>query len=99
MDVLPAREVLVHRGVLPREADDAAHRFGLGDHVVPEHGGLPGVGAEDGGEDAHDRGLARAVRAEQSEDGARLHLDGDAVERAHLALGKDLDEVVDLDGE
>ena len=97
VDVLPAREVLVHGGVLAGEPDDAAHRVGLGDHVVAEHRGAPGVGAEDGGEDAHDRGLARPVRAEQPEHGAGLHLEGDPVERAHVAAGEDLHEVVGLD--
>ena len=99
VDVLPAGQVLVHRGVLPGEPDGAADRVGLGDHVVAEHRGAPGVGAEDGGEDAHDGGLARTVRAEQTEHRAGLHLERDAVEGPHVAAGEDLHEVVGLDGE
>ena len=99
VDVLPAREVLVDGGVLAGEPDGAADRIGLGDHVVAEHRGASRVGAEDGGEDAHDRGLARPVRTEQAQHGAGLHLERDAVEGAHLAVGEDLDEVVGLDGE
>jgi adenosylcobyric acid synthase len=33
----PADEVVVDRGVLPGEADPAAHRVGLSHHVVSEH--------------------------------------------------------------
>ena len=97
VDVLPAREVLVHRGVLAGQPDDATHRVGLGDHVVAEDRGASRVGAEDGGEDAHDGGLARPVRAEQPQHGAGLHLEGDPVERADVAAGEDLHELVGLD--
>ena len=99
LDVLPAGQVLVDGGVLPGQADGAAHRIGLGDHVVAEHRGAARVGAQDGGEDAHDGGLARPVRAEQTEHRARLDLERDAVERPHVAAGEDLHEVVGFDGE
>ena len=39
---------------------------------MARHAGAAGVGAGEGGEDADGRGLARAVGAEQSKDGARL---------------------------
>ena len=43
--------------------------------------------------------LAGAVGTEQAEHGAGLDLEGDAVERAHVAAGEDLDQVVRLDGD
>ncbi len=58
-----------------------------------------GVGAKEGREDA-DRGrLAGAVRPEQSEHRSLLHLEVDAVERAHLVLAGavDLDEPLCFD--
>ena len=89
-------QVLVDRGVLAGQPDGAAHRVGCGDHVVAEHGGASRVGAQDGGEDAHGGRLAGAVGAEQAEHRAGLDLERDAVERAHVAAGEDLDEVVGL---
>ena len=71
-DVLPAGQVLVDGGVLPRQPDDPTHGLGLFDHVVAEDGGVSRVRAQDGGEDAHSRRLAGAVGAEQPEDGALL---------------------------
>ena len=99
MDVLAAREVLVDRGVLAGQPDDVAHGVGLGDHVVAEDRGVPRVGAEDGGEDAHGGRLAGAVGPEQSEHGAGLDLEGDPVEGADVAAGEDLDQIVGLDGQ
>ena len=99
VDVLAPAQVLVDRGVLAGQPDDAAHHVGLLGHVVAQDGGDALVGLEDGGEDAHRRGLAGPVGAEQPEHGARLDLEGDAVEGAHVAAGEDLDEVVRLDGD
>ena len=60
---------------------------------------VPGVGAQDGGQDA-DRGrLARPIGAEQTEHGAGLHLQRHAVEGADVALLEHLDQIVRLDGE
>ena len=73
-DVLAARQVLVHRGVLAGQPDDAPHHLGLLGHVVAQDRGAAFVGLEDGGEDAHGRGLAGAVGAEQAENRARLDL-------------------------
>ena len=66
---------------------------GLRPDVEPRHGGAARVGAEQGREDPDGRGLARAVRAEQAEDGALLDHEVDAVERADLVLAA----AVDLD--
>ena len=47
----------------------------------------PAVGAQERGEDADERRLARAVGPEQPEDGARLDLEVEAVERDDVAEG------------
>ena len=85
-EVLAAGEVLVDRCVLAREADQLADGLRLARHVEPSHACAPVVGLQKRREDAHRRRLARAVRPEQAEDRALLHLEVDAVEGAHLAL-------------
>ncbi len=98
-DVLAAAQVLVHRGVLAGQADDAPDHLGLLRHVVAQDGAVALVGLEDGREDA-DRGrLAGAVGAEQTEDSSRLDFERDAVEGTHVPAGEHLDEVVRLDGD
>ena len=69
-EVLAAGEVLVDGGVLAGQADALAHRLRVLGHVDAEHGGPPGVGAQDRGEDAHGGRLAGTVGTEQAEDGA-----------------------------
>jgi hypothetical protein len=51
------------------------------------HGGGPGVGAQQRGEDPDQRGLARAVRPEEGEDLARRDREVDFVEDFLLAVG------------
>jgi len=97
--VLTSGEVLVDRGVLTGEPDDAPDLVGLLHDVVPQDGGRPRVGLEDGGEDPHRRRLAGAVRAQQAQHGAGLDLERHAVEGAHVAPGKDLHEVLCLHGD
>ena len=58
----------------------------------------PESGLEDGGQDAHGRGLAGPVGAEQAEDGARLDVQRDAVEGADVAAREHLDQIVGLHG-
>ena len=99
VDVLVPGQVLVDRGVLAGQTDEAAYHVGLLRDVVPEHGATARVGLEDGGEDPHGRGLARPVRAEQAEHGPGLDAERDTVERAHVAPGKDLDQIVRLHGQ
>ena len=83
--------------LLADDADRVADAHGLGEHVEAGDAGAAGVGAGEGGEDADGGALARAVGAEQAEDGARLDLEVEAVERAHVArVG--LDEAAGLDG-
>ena len=98
--VLPAGQVLVDGRVLAGQADDRAQLLGLAHDVEAADGGAPGVGPQQGGEDAHRRRLAGAVRAEQPEDAALGDGQVEPVERAHLALPRavDLDQAFGDDG-
>ncbi len=98
-EVLAAGQVLVDGRVLAREADQLPHRLRVAGDVEPGDARAAGVGAEKRREDP-DRGrLAGAVRPEQSQHRSLLHLEVDAVERAHLVLpgAVDLDEPLCFD--
>jgi len=84
---------------LTGEPDQPPHLVRLPANVQPADARRAGVGVEQGREDPHRRRLARAVRAEQSEDASLAHFEIDAVERAHLGLARpvDLDEPLCLD--
>ncbi len=99
LQVLATGQVLVDGGVLPGQADDAAHQGSLLAHVVPDHPGSSAVRLEDGGQDAHGRRLARSVWTEEAEDGALGGIEAHSVEGAHGVLAVEgLLEGVDLDG-
>ena len=68
---------------------------GVGDDVVPEHGGPARVGPQQGGEHADGGGLARPVGAEQAEHRAGPGDEVDAVERGGGAEA--LDQAFDAD--
>jgi hypothetical protein len=68
--VLAAGQVLVDRGVLPRQADHRTHVLGLGHDVEAGHRGASGIRTQERGQDPHRRGLAGAVGAEQAEHAA-----------------------------
>ena len=68
--VRPPGEQLVHGRVLSGQPDAVTRPVGVARQVVPGDGGVPGVRAYQRGQDPHDRGLAGAVRAEQSADRA-----------------------------
>jgi hypothetical protein len=74
-EVLPPAEDLVDRRELPGEADGLAHAGGLRPDIEAVDPGRPRVGPQQRGQDLDDRGLARAVRAEQGEDAAPGHLE------------------------
>ena len=93
--VLEAGEVFVDRRVLAGEPDPLAQRGSVVAHVEAEHARAAGVGLQQRGEDAHERRLAGAVRAQQPHDLALPDGQVDAVERAHLAEA--LDEAAHLD--
>ncbi|GAA0929892.1 hypothetical protein GCM10009558_042910 [Virgisporangium aurantiacum] len=88
--------MLVDRGVLAGQPDDPPHLLRFGQHVDAVHRGPTGVGPQQRREDAHGRGLAGTVRAEQTEDGSLGHAQVDAVERTHRSVG--LDECLGHDG-
>jgi hypothetical protein len=96
-EVLAAGGVVVDAVLLADDADRMADAHGFGQHVVAGDTGAAGVGGGEGGEDADGRGLARAVRPEQAEDRARLDLEVEAVECAHVA-GVGLHETARRDG-
>src|SRR5690606_12810586 len=86
VQVLPAGQLLVHRGVLAGQPDHPAQLPGPADHVVPGDGGPSGGRGEQGGEDPHEGGLARAVRPEHPHHGALAHVQIDAVQRLRGAV-------------
>jgi len=65
-DGLPTGEVVVDSGELPSEADAFTDRRGMAGDVISGHPG--GAGPQQGGQDADQGGLARAVGAEQAVD-------------------------------
>ena len=91
-EVLPRGGHRVARRLLRRRGRSRARtRSGSREHVDARHGRPARVGARERGEDLHGGRLAGAVGAEQREHAAGGDLDGQAVERADVAVG--LDEV------
>ena len=86
LEVLPAGQLLVDRGVLPREADRAAYGGGIKQDVVAGDGRLAGFGLQQRREDADCSGLARTIGTEDSEDGAFGNDKVDAVESDGVAV-------------
>ena len=66
-------QIFVERRVLAGQSDRAANRRGFRHHIAAEHPRAPPVRAQQRREHADRGGLTRAVRAEQSVDGARWH--------------------------
>ena len=97
LEVLEAGQVLVDRGVLPRQADLRAQRRGVVLDVEPHHAGLAGGGREERRQDAHRGRLAGAVRAKQAEHRPALDAQVDSAERLHVLVR--LGEAVGLDCE
>ena len=83
--VLFAGEQLVHRRELAGDADRRAHRIRVVGNIVTGDAQLPGVGADQGGQDLHHGGLAGAVGAEQRKDRPLGDLQVDAVENDLVA--------------
>ena len=77
------REERVEVDLLRHEPHGAAREAVVLDDVVTEDGDGPGARPDEAAHDADERRLARAVRAEQPEDLARLDVEIDAGERAH----------------
>jgi hypothetical protein len=85
LQVLPPGEVLVDGGVLAGQADPSAELVGPPGHVQAGHLGRALVRGQQCGQHLHRGGLPRAVRAQEAEDGARLHGQVNAVQGDHVA--------------
>jgi len=73
LDVLPAGQVLVHRGVLTGQPDVRPQLRRVPDDVIAGHLGASGVGPEQRGEDPDGGGLAGAIGPEDAQHGAGRH--------------------------
>ena len=85
--VLLAGEPVVDRGELPGDPDGGAYRPGLAAHVVPHDAGRAGVRRDQGGQDLHRGGLARAIGPEQREDLTLPDAEVDPVQDDLVAVG------------
>jgi hypothetical protein len=98
LDVFPAGEVVVDRGVLAGQADAGPHLLGMVADVDPGHAHPAPVGLQQGGQHPDEGGLAGPVGPEQPVDAAALHGQVEAVQRADRDLATEhLDQVLDLD--
>ena len=77
-EVLPPAEDLVDGRELAGEADGFPHVRTLRRDIESVDAGSPRIGLEQRGQDVHDRGLARPVRAKQGEDAAARDVEVDA---------------------
>jgi hypothetical protein len=80
-------EERVEHQLLRHDAQAAAGGRVVGHHVVAEHGHGAAARAGQASEDADQRGLARAVGAEQAEELAGLDVEAHIVEGADFAAG------------
>ena len=85
-EVLPPAEDLVDGRELSGQADRLPHVRRLRGDVEAVDAGRPRVGLEQGGQDLHDRGLARPVRAEQGEDAAPRHVEVHAAQHMQVLV-------------
>jgi hypothetical protein len=86
-EVLAPGENFIDRSELAGQADRLAHVAGLaGDVVAVDRGGAR-VGLQQRRQDAHERGLACAVRAEEREDAPRAHVEVDAAQHVQVLEG------------
>ena len=83
-EVLAHRQVLEQRELLRHVADPAAQRLGLPGDAQAQHVDLAGRGREQAAEHANGRGLARAVRPEETVDVRARHREVDAVDGDQL---------------
>src|SRR5579859_1988282 len=83
--VLPAGQVVVHRGVLPGQAGQLPHPVGLVHYVVAGDAGRAGVGPGERGQDPDGGGLACAVRPEEGAHAAGRNVQVEPVQGRDLA--------------
>src|SRR5262245_62636315 len=91
--VVAHRQEQFRRVLLNHDDDALAHLERVGDYVMTEHAGVPGRGAHQRGQDLQRGGLAGAVWAEQTEDGAAWYFEAETVDGARAAT-IDLGELV-----
>ena len=93
LEVFAHPHVEMQRIILRHVTNAAAHFVGLGEHVEARHPRGAESGRQVAGQDAHRGALARAIRAEETDDLAPLHGEGDPVHRrvAGITLGQILD--------
>ena len=89
LEVVGARQPVVQRGAGGHDTAPAPHlgAFGLDLGVEPERAHRAAVGMQRAGDQPHDRRLAGTVRAEQHRHRAARDLEGEVVDREHLAEG------------
>jgi hypothetical protein len=95
LEVLPPGQQLVDGRVLAGQPDRRPQRNGVPHDVETGDPRVPGVRLQQGGEDPHQRRLARAVRAEQAQHPPGLNVQTHADER--LDRTERLAQVLDLD--
>ncbi len=86
---------------LDDDRDPPAHLERFCDDIAVEHRGGAGGRPRERRQNAQERRLAGAVRAEEAEDGAALDVEREPVDRADLRLAAarvHLDEIADTDG-
>src|SRR5690348_3420187 len=84
--VLRCRELHVHALRLKDDADAAADLVGLPARIKAAHQCAPTGWQHERGENAKQRRLAASVGSEQGEDLARIHGEGDPIQRRALAI-------------
>ena len=94
--VLPPAEDFVDGRELSGQADGLPYLGSLRGDIEVVDAGSPRVGLEQRGQDFHDRGLARPVRAEQGENAAARHVEVHAAQ--HLQLLVRLLQTLHMDG-
>ena len=95
--VLPARQIFVERSELSGHGYCRANLMRGLHEIMPHDGGGAGVGAREGREHPHQRGLAGAIWTEDGENHAARHIQIYSVDRAHIA--KRLDEAPSRNGQ
>ena len=99
-NVLSTGQILVDGCVLPGETNGAANGVCLLRHIETENGCRAGGGGEDGGQDAHGGGLARAIRPEETHHDASRHLETESIKGSDGAAAVEhLDEISGINGE
>src|SRR5207248_5419532 len=83
--ILQNRKIVIEGKFLAHVADALAHRVGIGADVNAIHPGAAAGQRQDAAQHLDDRGLAAAVRPEESEDFARLDPQANAIHRSNLA--------------